>query len=156
VESTLRGIAGKYATERDGEAGVLASIALAKCLLRERKYKESQAAIDRAELLRRSLKTDAWPELAREIAIVRARALAGRGDSAGALRSLRAVIAEAKSQGFYGFELQARLAAGEVELKSGRRTAVRQELLALADEARVRGFGLIARAAGQAGRPVLH
>src|ERR1017187_4983973 len=86
-------------------------------------------------------------EFALEIAIIRAQTQAGLGDTPGALRSLRAVIAQTRSQEFRGFELQARLAAAEIKLKSSQKSAARQELGALADEARVQGFGLIARQA---------
>lgn len=148
AESALKRISGKYAIEKNAEGEVLASIPLAKCLLRERKYREGGKAIDRADALRRRvLRLAVGPEFALEIAIIRAQTQAGLGDTPGALRSLRAVIAQTRSQEFRGFELQARLAAAEIKLKSSQKSAARQELGALADEARVQGFGLIARQA---------
>ncbi|MCP4660212.1 MAG: hypothetical protein GY856_32835, partial [bacterium] len=49
--------------------------------------------------------------------------------------------------GLLALQLEARLALGEVELAAGELTAGRSRLEALAEEARSRGFGLIARQA---------
>ena len=62
-------------------------------------------------------------------------------------RSLEAVLTEAKKYGYLIYEYQARLALGEVEMKSGKATAGRARLAALDKDATRTGFLLIARKA---------
>jgi hypothetical protein len=69
------------------------------------------------------------------------RALAASGKSAEALQRLEAVLTEAKKYGYLNYEYQARLALGEVEMKSGKATN---------KDATRAGFLLIARKAEKA------
>jgi hypothetical protein len=87
-------------------------------------------------------------------AIVAARVLAASGESratSAALEALRATLAEAVRVGYVDYELEARLAAGEIEMASGRAAAGRARLAALAKDATARSFGLVARRAAAAG-----
>jgi len=61
-------------------------------------------------------------------------------------------IAEAMKSGFADYQLEARLALGEIEMQSGNPSAGRSRLDALEKDARVRGFLLIARKAAAASR----
>ncbi len=87
-------------------------------------------------------------------AIGEARVLAATGRPAEAAERLRPTVAEAAKYGFVGFEFEARLVLGEVEMKSGNTAAGRALLATLEEEATAKGFLLIARkaqaAAGQA------
>jgi hypothetical protein len=55
-----------------------------------------------------------------------------------------AALAKARRYGFANYELEARLALGQIELESGNPAAAHRELEALAADARARGFNLIA------------
>ena len=59
-------------------------------------------------------------------------------------------MAEATKQNLSGIQLEARLAMGEVEMKSGMRTAGRARLAALQRDATTEGFLLLARKAAAA------
>jgi hypothetical protein len=78
------------------------------------------------------------------------RVLAASGKSAEALPHLEAVLTEAKKYGYLIYEYQARLAFGEVEMKSGKASAGRARLAALDKDATRTGFILIARKAEKA------
>jgi hypothetical protein len=67
----------------------------------------------------------------------------GAGDSA--LRTLEAARREAAAIGYRHLELQAALAAAEIQMKSGQRAQAVERLVALEGEATKLGLGLIAR-----------
>jgi hypothetical protein len=58
------------------------------------------------------------------------------------------MLAEATKRGFVGYQLEARLALGELEMKSRQTAAGRAHLTALEKEARTRGFLAVSRKAG--------
>ncbi len=59
---------------------------------------------------------------------------------------------EAHTAGLVAIEFEARLALGEVERKAGQATKARATLNALAQEAKAKGFNLIAAKAGGAAK----
>lgn len=83
-----------------------------------------------------------WPDGWREL----------KGEKSKALRSLEKAISEARKYGFANYQLEARLAIGEIELKAGQKAAGRIHLQALERDARAKGFGLIARKAAAAAK----
>jgi hypothetical protein len=85
-----------------------------------------------------------------EFAIAEAQVLAGSGKAADANRILAEVIANARKMGLVRYELEARLASGEIELKSGVAAEGRKNLDALAKDASARGYALIAQKAEEA------
>ena len=78
--------------------------------------------------------------------IVEAQVRAANGAPVPALSSLERIIAETRKSGFYGYQLEARLALAEIESKSGK-SAASARLRSLEREARQRGFLLIAKKA---------
>jgi tetratricopeptide (TPR) repeat protein len=117
---------------------------LSKSLLAQRKSSAAKEAIDRAA----ALVTKVGHRLVRvEVEITRARVRAALGQTAEARSSLKDALAQAKTAGFKGAELEAQLALGEVELKAGDISGGRTRLLALEQEAKSRGFGLLAKKA---------
>ena len=81
-------------------------------------------------------------------AITGARFDAASGEkAAAALEALGKLLAEAIRVGFVDNQLEARLAAGEIEMASGRTAAAREHLAAVEKDAAARGFGLVARRA---------
>jgi tetratricopeptide (TPR) repeat protein/TolB-like protein len=85
-----------------------------------------------------------------DVAINSARVRAASGESGAAFASLNAVLNRANKLGCIACALQARLALGEIEMKTGRTDAGRATLIALQKEASSRGFLLIARKAASA------
>jgi hypothetical protein len=80
------------------------------------------------------------------VAAIAGRAEAAEGRADEALRRLDAALAEAVRLGLVDFQMELRLARGEIGIGSGR-IAATSDLLALAEDARARGFGLVARKA---------
>jgi tetratricopeptide (TPR) repeat protein len=75
----------------------------------------------------------------------RVRAASGKpADAAEALRSLETAAAEAAGAGLAGLRLEALLALGEIELGSGRTETGRGRLREVEQEARAKGYGLMA------------
>jgi eukaryotic-like serine/threonine-protein kinase len=66
------------------------------------------------------------------------------------LARLREVAARSNKSGFYSLELEARLAEGEIEMRSGDTTPGRELLARLERDANANGFGLIAQKAASA------
>ncbi|HKD42509.1 MAG TPA: hypothetical protein VKB87_19645, partial [Myxococcaceae bacterium] len=77
---------------------------------------------------------------------------AAMGNFAEAKKSLRASIVAAERYGILRRQLEARLALGETEMKSGHSIAGRAYLEALERDATAHGFGLVARDAAAARR----
>ena len=69
---------------------------------------------------------------------------ASRGQFDEATRQLQSVLEQAQKYGYAGYDFQALLGLGEIELKSGRTSKGRMDLIQLAKDAKARGFGLIA------------
>jgi hypothetical protein len=65
------------------------------------------------------------------------------------VESLQKIARDAKRAGMPGFELQARLAIGEIELADGNASIARKELDDVQREAGARGFKLIEQRAAK-------
>ena len=72
------------------------------------------------------------------------------GKTTEATKALETVRTEASHYGYTAYELEARLHLGEVEVRSGKVSAGRAHLGQLRDDARNRGFLLVARKASVA------
>jgi serine/threonine protein kinase/tetratricopeptide (TPR) repeat protein len=131
---------------REDELG--AHVVLANALLAVGKRAEAQKEID----LGSELAANSESRGARlHLSIVAARIRAARGqppDFIEAGKSLNATLAEARQCGIIGYQFEARLALGEMEMKSGHLSAGRARLRALEEDAKRKGFGLIERKAG--------
>jgi tetratricopeptide (TPR) repeat protein len=127
-----------------------AHVMLARALLSLGKRAEAEKEIDVAtELVANSQNRDFHLDFS--IVAARVRAASGRpADLAEAVKTLNAALAEATKYGFAGYQFEARLCIGELEMKSGHETAGRAHLRALARDATAKGFLLIARKAAAA------
>ena len=83
-----------------------------------------------------------------EYEVVAARVLVASGHATEVKKRLDAVRAEATKYGFVGSELEARLTLGEIAMRSGGLSAGGASLAELEQDARARGFLLIAHKAG--------
>jgi tetratricopeptide (TPR) repeat protein/tRNA A-37 threonylcarbamoyl transferase component Bud32 len=155
AEAPAREAAEEFRQERATDSEVSAHIVLARSLLEQGKYPAAQEAIDRAKaLLNKSENLDA--HLSFRITAARVRQASGRpSDRLEAAKSLEAVLDEAKKTGFLGYELEAGLALGEIELQSGNIAQARRRLEALERQAAAQGFGLIVRKAAAALKQML-
>ena len=124
------------AVENDATANAL----LARILF-EQGNAAARGAADRAV----SLSQRAGYRLPRfDATLASARVMAGSGDAAGAQQQLQSLLAEAHTHGYLPYEYEARLALGQIEMKTGRTAAAGARLAALEKDARARGFQLVA------------
>jgi tetratricopeptide (TPR) repeat protein/tRNA A-37 threonylcarbamoyl transferase component Bud32 len=150
AESLAREAEEVVRTEKAADLEADADAVLARALLGQGKLVEAGEANERLRGLA-AASQDRRVRIA--AAIVAARVLAASGEpraTNAALGTLRATLAEAERAGFVDYELEARLAAGEIETASGR-AAGRAHLAALAKDATAMGFGQVARRAAAAG-----
>jgi serine/threonine protein kinase/tetratricopeptide (TPR) repeat protein len=141
----------RKALQEFGKLGLLPNRAMAyavlsRSLLAEGKPQDALVAISRAEsILARS--DDLIVRL--KVATIGAR-IHATGRPTKATLSLETTIADAIKIGCIPCQFEARLALGEIEMKSGQVTAGRARLERLEKDARAKGFGLIARKAAVA------
>ena len=123
---------------------------LARALSAQGKLADAQAAIDKASaLIQKGGDTTVRLRVAIESAVLHA----GSGapaDISEARKSIQSALADATKENLTGIQLEARLALGEVEMKSDKRAAGRVHLVALQQDAKSKGFLLIARKAAAA------
>ncbi len=115
----------------------------ARCLLQLGKLAEAKAELQQAEKLVKA--DDHVAHL--PVAITGARIATASEDLANAQKLLDAALAEASKANLLYFQYDARLALGELEIKSGRVGAGRARLTTLVKDAQGKGFLLIARKA---------
>ena len=123
---------------------VSAHVLAARCLLDTGKIEDARSEIHLAQqLLGKS--DDRTSSLS--VAITAARIAGAAGQFADARSKLEAALAGATKSHMLFLQYEARLALGELEMKSGKAAIGRTHLTALQEEAGARGFGLIARKA---------
>jgi serine/threonine protein kinase/tetratricopeptide (TPR) repeat protein len=124
---------------------ITAHTILARGLLAAGKPNDAQKELESA----RSLATKTQNRLvALDFAITEARVLAALGRTAEARAVLTPALADARTRGLVRYELEARLAAAEIELKSGSTDDAVKNLTALEKDAAAEGYLLIAQKAG--------
>jgi tetratricopeptide (TPR) repeat protein len=147
AEAAARRVVEEFRTQSDADDQAKAEAVLARSFLAQIRLSEAQTAIARARnLLAKSRNRDARIY----VSITDARIRAALGKTVEAVRLLENTLRDAQKAGFVGLQFEARLALGEVEMKSGKLPAGRARLEALQGEANTRGFGLIARKADAA------
>ena len=129
----------------DEEAAALAG--LARALLAERKTEEADRAIQEAVRLVKDSRNRQWRL---EVDLGQARVEAATGKRAAAATRLRKLQSDARS--FVGLELEAGLALAEVESASGQAEQGRARLDTIEQQAKSKGFLLIASQAAAARR----
>jgi len=150
-------VASKAAEEFDRERVIsdesLAYAVIAHAFLAQERVGYARRAVERATaLLGKGLNR----EVALTVAIAAARvdgASGGPTNTKRAAKSLQLALAEATAAGFVNYQLEARLAQGEIKMHSGDSAGTRTTLELLQKDAAARGFSLIARKAETARRP---
>jgi hypothetical protein len=147
AESPCREAIAEFQSEKDAQDEIVARAVLARALLDQGKTVEAQKEVENG----RKLAVGSQNRSSRlKIALMAARTRAALGDSAGAEMILKSALDEATNFGFVTYQFEARLAIGEVEMKSGRTAAGRARLAALGKDATAKGFTLIAQKASRA------
>ncbi|HEY2798185.1 MAG TPA: tetratricopeptide repeat protein [Thermoanaerobaculia bacterium] len=111
---------------------------------------EAGSAADAAESLERARRLSASLQhetARREFLLASSIARAALGDAPGAHRSLESAIASAREKGLVAYALEASLALGGIEMRSGAAAAARARLEGVEKDAAARGFVRIAKRA---------
>jgi ATP/maltotriose-dependent transcriptional regulator MalT len=125
----------------------LARFELARALLAQRKLIEARREIART---RSVLDKSENRQVRLVLGITDARLSAEAGQWAAAIKAVEAIRRDAAKAGRVGVELEARLARGEIDMRSGNVAAGRARLEALQKDASARGFALVARKSARA------
>jgi serine/threonine protein kinase/predicted negative regulator of RcsB-dependent stress response len=147
AESSLRSAITRLHEDNDAAGEIVARSVLTGALVSKgtmMQSAEAQKQVNAAAALLAKLQNP-LPRL--ELTIAAARAAAALGAEAKARATLEGAIAEAERFGFVGLHYEARLALGEIEMKSGKTGAGRFRLHAVEKDATTQGFQLIARKA---------
>ncbi len=152
AEALLREASSELRKQARRDDEISANNLLARALLVRGQLAKARDVGDRARLKARDSQD---PAVRMSVVITEARLLAAAGDFTPALSDLDQALAEATTLGFVGLAFEARLALGEIEIAAlaagqGAGRDGRARLTAVAEEAAVAGFGLIARAAAAA------
>lgn len=138
----------EYRVEKRTSDEGLSTAVLADALLAQNKIPEAQKAINDATALLQGYPQDFYKRNVLNIVAARVRAASAKpADLAGAEKSLNDTIAETTRAGFVGLQFDARLALGEIEMKSGQVAAGRAELATLKKDAGEKGYQNIVRKA---------
>lgn len=143
AEEGARRAAGEYHAEGDGDGEGNAEAVLARALLARGDLVGARGAIAGASALAAQ---SAYQSFKISTDIDAARVVAATGDAASARRRLAAARQQAQARGMAGLALEARLAAAEIA-RRGHEPGAGAELVAIARDARQRGFGLVAERA---------
>jgi tetratricopeptide (TPR) repeat protein/TolB-like protein len=154
AQPLLRAASAVFTAQKAADWETLVHAVLARSLLVLRRPADALAAVERAtDLAGRSQS----PHVRLAVAATAARVHAANGKVDDALRALETALAQAVRLRLVGRQFEIRLARGEIGVGGGR-SAAGGDLAALARDARVKGFGLIARKAETllATRPAKH
>ena len=152
AEQAASGAADYFRAENVPDDEASARVVLARVLLAGSNMRRAGSAIARAEQLSSRNQNRAGRIL---VAITSARVRAASGQRSRATieaRTLDALGNEAHTAGFVGLELESRLAAAEAQLRSGNVRDGQNRLRLLEEDAKKRGFLLMARKAVEAAR----
>jgi serine/threonine protein kinase/tetratricopeptide (TPR) repeat protein len=146
AKKLLQDAAAELAAEKDvgGEGQARGTLALA--LLDAGDGSGARSQIEQATNLAQQA-NDRNLKLMTAIAKARIDAASGKNDEA--LKALAAAQKESHAAGLVAIEFEARLALGQIELKSGRTADGRTKLQALAQESKAKGFNLVAAKAAE-------
>lgn len=139
AEPVLRAAIQELRTDGYASGEATAETLLIRALLDQNKPRDAQKVTDRLGQVAPGLTT----------AVMVARVQAALGESADAIRGLESVL-RVPQKGDVGDLFEARLALGEIEMKSGKTGVGRAHLAAVEKDAATKGFGLIARKAASA------
>jgi serine/threonine protein kinase/tetratricopeptide (TPR) repeat protein len=149
AETLLRQALEEFLAERLSDDEIEARAILAYAFVAQRKTAEAQAEINSAQRL--VTKSQNAPTRLK-LQIIAARQRARTDTIVEAKNRFETVLTDATKYGFIGYELEAKLALGEIEMNSGKTAAGRVQLASLQKEAVANGFLSISRKAAAASK----
>ena len=146
AEAPLRSAIEAFHKAKSGDDEAAADTALARSWAARGMQSDAMSAVRRAKAL---LTAASGIPVRFGVALAEARISANSGPAALAdsRKLLQSTLDEAMRHGYVGYQYEARLALGELEVQSGNAAEARAGLAALGSEAGAKGFGLIARKA---------
>jgi eukaryotic-like serine/threonine-protein kinase len=148
-EAVARQAIEDFQKEKASDDEALAWNTLAYALMAQGKFNDAKHAAEQARAISNKSQ-NLELRLGDEILVARVQGLTPASSSADrmlALKLLASVVFEARKRGYVGVGLDARLAAGEIEMKAGQRTLAESHVAAVENEARGKGFDLVAQKA---------
>ena len=139
AESLARQALQEFKEEKLADQEAAAHDVLAQALLSQRKTEEAAAEIAAARAL---VVKD--PSASISLAITEARVLAAKGSTPEALQKLQAISLRAREAGLIPYQLQARLATGQIQMENGEAGRARSGLEQLSKDAKQSGYKLVA------------
>ncbi len=139
----------EFEKEKSVDGAVFALSVFADILLAQGKSQDAWKEVEAAEAIAKKSQNFSTRE---NLEITGGRVRSAFGRSAQAKAALEAALAKAAKANYAGFQLQARLALGQMEMRWGDSTAAREQLSTLGKDATAKGFLLIARQAADAMR----
>jgi DNA-binding winged helix-turn-helix (wHTH) protein/tetratricopeptide (TPR) repeat protein len=142
AESSAREARDQFRQEDQADDELIAGSVLAKSLLEQGRFADAQLAVERASTLAAKSQNRG---VSLRFAITAASVLAATGKMDQAKSSLVGALGDATKKGYLGYQLDARLALGKIEMKADKGSMGREHLRELARIAKSKEFGLIAR-----------
>jgi tetratricopeptide (TPR) repeat protein/TolB-like protein len=147
AEATIRVSAEEFHAEKDTADETMARVILARALFEQKRLPEAQKEMSQAVAMvsgasQRNVRYGALTQSERLRAI-----LGGESNVAKAIEALQRIAREAEKAGMPGFDLEARLAIGQIEVAEGKGVRGRSDLSAVQKDAEAKGFLLIAQKA---------
>ncbi len=150
AEPLIRSAREAFRKQKDLDGELRADALLAQALLAQGKSAEAAKEIDSATA-EKVQNEEVRLNFTLATAVVRA-ASHRSADQAAAMKILETMLTEATKHGYAGYGFEARLALGEIEMKSGHTATGRGLLAALEKDARTKGFLLVAHKATAAAK----
>jgi eukaryotic-like serine/threonine-protein kinase len=147
AEGSAREARDQFHRENQADDELIASSLLAKSFLEQDRFADAQLAIESASTLAAKSQNRG---VSLRFAITAARVSAAAGKMDLAKSSLVDALGEATKKGYLGYQLEARLAMGKIEMKADNGHLGIGHLRELARTAKSKDFGLIARDASAA------
>jgi DNA-binding winged helix-turn-helix (wHTH) protein/tetratricopeptide (TPR) repeat protein/TolB-like protein len=142
AESSARKARDEFRQENQADDELIATSLLAKSLLGQDRFADAQLVIETASTLAAKSQNRG---VSLRFAITAARVSAAVGKMDQAKSSLIDALGDATKKGYVGYQLEARLAIGKIEMKADKGSKGREHLRELARIAKSKDFGLIAR-----------
>ena len=152
-EASMRQVIEVFQAQKARDDEIQAWCVLARALLAENKPAEAKDAMQHARSLAAKSQN---PNMRCQAAITAARIetaeknVAHPADADAARKELTTIITKSRELGYFGIELDARLALAEIEMKSGQMVAGRAHLITIEADAKAKSHNLIARKAASA------
>jgi len=144
AEGRLREAQVEFRKEKQVDDELLADTFLARAFLAQHKYTEAEKAIRDGKVLASNSQNSSNRI---QLRIAATELETARGLTEPARQALISILAEATRTGFLEYQFEARLALGEVEIRSGKIAAGHAHLTTLQKDAQAKGFLLIAQKA---------